>query len=221
VSRIRAFWIASISGVLVLSACASQVDEMRRLQARAAYDRGLKAFEEKLPSPALAAFQEAIGLDDTVPTYRNAIGVLLVQLGRPGLAIEHFARAVEIDPEYAEGFLNLGIALAEIGQWEAAVAAYRQALTKPTLAHPETAHHSLGVALYNLKRYREAEESLRFAIGLEPATPLPYYNLGLVFMAESRKDDAKGAFRRAVELAPNSAYGQAAREKLRLLDEGG
>lgn len=212
----------------MLSACATpgtHVTETARLQARAAYERGLKAMEDRAPSAALVAFQEAIALDDSMPAYRNALGLLyFYHLQQYEAALEQFARALEIDPDHADAYLNLGTVLAEMRRWDAAVEAYRKALSFPTFAHPESAYHGLGVALYNLRRYQEAEESLRLALALEPQMGppgLPYYNLGLVFMAENRKDDAKIAFRRAVELAPDSAYGQAAREKLRSLGEGG
>ena len=41
-----------------------------------------------------------------------------------------------------------------------------------------------------------------------------YYNLGLVLVAENRSDEAKAAFRRAVDSSiPNTPFGQAALER--------
>src|SRR5207253_2785829 len=88
-------------------------------------------------------------------------------------------------------------ALAESRRWDEAVVSYRKALELPTLTIPETANQNLGLALYHLKQYREAEQTLRFAISLDPKMQTAYYNLGLVFIAENRRDEAKAAFRQA------------------------
>jgi len=91
----------------------------------------------------------------------------------------------------------------------------------PTLTIPETANQNLGLALYHLKQYREAEQTLRFAISLDPKMQTAYYNLGLVFVAENRKDEAKAAFRQARQLAPETPVGRAALDRLRALGEEG
>ena len=71
------------------------------------------------------------------------------------------------------------------------------------------------------QRYPEAESSLRFALSLDPQMQAAYYNLGLVLVAEKRQDEARAVFRRARQLAPDSPFGQAARERLRALGDGG
>jgi tetratricopeptide (TPR) repeat protein len=101
------------------------------------------------------------------------------------------------------------------------VAAYRRALGLPSLAVPHLAHHNLGLALYHLKRYREAEEALRFALSLDPQMEGAYYNLGLVLVAQGRRAEALAAFRRVRELDPRSPFAEAASGQLRALGEGG
>ena len=86
---------------------------------------------------------------------------------------------------------------------------------------PDTAHQNLGVALYNLRKFKEAEDELRFAIRLEPTLEAAFYHLGLVMVAQNRRDEARAAFRQARQLAPNSPFGQAAVERLKALGEGG
>ena len=46
-----------------------------------------------------------------------------------------------------------------------------------------------------------------FALTLDPKLQAGYYNLGLVLMAEKRAPEARAAFRRARELAPDSPFG--------------
>jgi Tfp pilus assembly protein PilF len=223
VSRQRALQGLALTAVLALGGCAasSQAEQVRRLQARAAYERGLADLDKREAGPALAAIQEAISIDGTVPVYWNALGWIYLQLGRPEFAHGAFVKATGLDDTYADAHMNTGVALAEMSRWEEAIAAYRRALRLPTLTTPDTAYQNLGVALYNLKRYRDAEEALRFAIGLDPKMAPAYYHLGLVLVASDRREDAKTLFRRARDLAPQSPFGQAARGQLKALGEGG
>lgn len=223
VSRQRGSWCAPLV-IVALVGCATpaaRVDEMQRLQARAAYERGIQSFAEKKAPAALSAFQEAIGLDGAVALYHNALGALYLELRRPDLALEAFRTATKLEPGYADAHLNTGIALAEAERWEEAVAAYRKALALPTLTVPHVARQDLGLALYHLERYAEAEAELRFALSLEPQMVAGYYNLGLVLVAEGRREEAKAAFRTARELGPQSPFGRAAGDRLRDLGDGG
>ncbi len=224
-SRQRALRGLALAVALALGGCAAlgngENAEVRRLQARAAYERGLSHLGKQEAAPALAAIQEAISIDATVPIYWNALGWIYLQLGHPEIAHGAFTKATELDDTFADAHLNTGVALAEVGRWEEALVAYRKALSLPTLTTPDTAYQNLGVALYNLKRYRDAEEALRFAIGLDPKLAAAYYHLGLVLVASDRREDAKPLFRRARDLAPRSPFGQAAVGQLKALGEGG
>ncbi len=196
--------------------------EMRTLQARAAYERGTNALAGQQVGVALAAFQEAVTLVPTVSLYADAMGTVLLHMRQIQGALAWLDRAIELDPTYGDAHFHRGTALAEAGRFEEAVAAYRRALMLPTLTAPHAAHQNLGYALFALKRYREAEESLRFALDIESQEPQmarTYLNLGLVLMAEQRKDEAKAAFRRARELAPESPSARDAAEQLKALGE--
>jgi len=213
--------MALLAGLVASCASTNQSTEIKRLQARAAYDRALQYVKDKEASPALTAVQEAIALDDSVPVYWNTLGWIYLQLGRPDVAFGPFNKALELDPTFGLAQENVGVALSELGRWEEAVAAYRKAIAMGTVPTPETAYQNMGMALLNLKRYREAEEALRFAISLNPKQEAPYYHLGLVLAAENRSDEAKAAFRRVRDLSPQSPFGQAAAERLRAMGDGG
>jgi Tfp pilus assembly protein PilF len=209
----------------VLAACESSRPEPpapgRRLQARAAYERGLGFLGQKQAGPAHAALREAVALDGSVPAYHEALGLLLLELRRPDAAAESFQRALALDPGAADARLNLGICLAEMGQWGEAVSQYRAALGSPTLTAESAARQNLGLALYHLRQYAEAETELRFAIALDPRMEAAYYNLGLVLAATGRSDEARAAFQHVLDMAPQTPFGQAAIERLRGLGNGG
>jgi len=214
--------VAIALSALVLAGCAStDITESDRLRARAAYERALGHVQERQPSPALGALKEAVSVDPTVAAYYDTLGLVYLELGRTDLAIQELRKAVELDPKLADAHFHLGTAYAEATRWEEAVGSYRKALALPTLTIHDYVHQNLGLALYHLKRYPEAESSLRFALSLDPQMQAAYYNLGLVLVAEQRQDEARAAFRRARQLAPDTPFGQAARERLQALGDGG
>lgn len=222
-SRIGRLSVALICLVpALLTGCAmAQQAEVKRLQARAAYERGMKDLEEARTAIGLAALQEAAALDPDSPLYHNALGAVYLNLKRQPEALDEFKRAVDLDANYGEALHNLGAAYAEAGKWEDAVRSYRKALSVPGYGNLEGTYINLGWAYYNLNRLQEAEEVLRLALKLDPKMVVASYNLALVLLKAGRRDEAKVEFRRAKELAPDTPFGLAAQQHLKALGEGG
>jgi tetratricopeptide (TPR) repeat protein len=63
-----------------------------------------------------------------VSSLHNNLGMALARLGRSREAIEHFARAVAIDPQSVTGHFNLGLAASALGRHAEAAAHYQAAL---------------------------------------------------------------------------------------------
>jgi Tfp pilus assembly protein PilF len=224
VSRHAGAIIGLVASAALVAGCADMSGKpsaVQRLQARAEFERGVTALRDGQLAAALTAIKQANSIDPDVPTYLNTLGLVYLALQRADLALVEFRRSTTVDPDYAEGHLNTGTALAELRQWDEAVTSYQRAIRSPRLTSPDTAHQNLGVALYNLKRYPEAEQALRLAVSLDPRMSVGYYYLGLVLVAEDRKDEARQTFRRASELGPDTPVGRAALERLQALGEGG
>ena len=211
--------------VLLLAGCATKpapgvVDtkEMKVLQARSAYDRGVKHMEARETAAAFNAFREAVLLDDTAAHYYDALGVSLLQLQRPDLALPQFERALALDPNFGNALFHMGLTLTEMRRWADALDSLKKAVNMPMLPVPQLAWQTLAVAMLNLGQLGEAENALRFALNLDPEMSSGHYNLGLVLVAANRKDEARAAFRRARDLAPDSPFGQAAAERLKALE---
>jgi len=205
----------------LLAACATpRVTEMQRLQAQNSYERALTQINQGQMALAMSSLQEANGLNPRVALYHDTLGMLLLDLGQIDQAVAELNKAVDLDPHRGDTYFHLGTALAEARRWDGAVAAYRKAIAQPSLTVTDYAHQNLGLALFHLGRYREAEDALRFALSVDPDLQAAYYNLGLVLTAEKRPDEAKAFFRRARQIAPESPFGRAAVERLRALGEG-
>ena len=214
-----------LAACLALSAgCASgQPPEVRRLQAEAAYERGFGDLKDGRLGAGLAGLREAVSLDPGNAKYHMVLGKWLLDLKQPAArqeAIAELQRAVELEPTNAYALNLLGAALNEESRWGQAIDYFRRALAVPTYPEPQVARHNLAWALYNIGRLKEAEDSLRLALSLDPAFPEAYYTLGLVLVRQGRPEEAKLAFRRAQELAPDSLGGAAAAH-LRALGDGG
>jgi Tfp pilus assembly protein PilF len=195
--------------------------EVRQLQARAYYEQGLKSLSDRQVTPGLTSLREAVRLDPDNANYHNALGVVLIDLRRPDEAEGEFRKAIGLDPGYAEAQHNLGLSLAEQGRYDLAIAAYQKALSLPVYATPEVGYYNLGRAYAQVNRPRDAEDSLRTAIKLDPKLVPAYYQLGVVLAGLGRRDEARAAFRQARDLEPTSIFGQAAAEALKTLGEGG
>ena len=214
--------LVAVACLVITAGCAGKyVSDTDRLQARTYFDTATQRIGERQYAQALSLLQQANTLDPDVGLYRNALGLMYLQLGRPDLAQAEFKRATEVEPQFAEAHLNLGTSLAEQQQWAAAVAAYERAIKLPRLTSTDIAYQNLGLALYHLRRYAEAEQALRFAISLEPTLAAAYYHLGMVLVAGNRRDEARRAFERTRDLSPNSPFGQAAVDRLKSLADGG
>src|SRR5712691_5672077 len=97
---------------------------------------------------------------------QNHIGVLLAEQSKPAEARDHYRKALQIRPDYADPHNNLGNALARQGKLTEAIEHYQQALhIKPDSAE---AHSNWGLALANQGQYAEAIEHYRQALQLKP-----------------------------------------------------
>ena len=107
----------------------------------------------------------------------------LVESGEPELAVEHFAAAVELQPEAFESRYNFGGLLRRLGRHQEAV---EQLLAAQSLSPADAdTHIELGLAYTALDRKDEAIEALRLAIELDPSSPESRFHLpGLIQQLE-------------------------------------
>ncbi len=146
----------------------------------------------------------------------KALGAALQIQGKD--ALHALRQAAVILSGDAEAHSNLGGALREAGQLDAALQSVKRALRlNPGLAD---AHCNQGITLLDLGRTDDAIASLSRAVKIKPAHSLAWNNLGNALQGKWRFAEAVDCYHRALALAPNYAeahnnLGKALRDLLR------
>lgn len=125
-------------------------------------------------------------------------------------AVEHYARATELDPEYSLAWAGLADAFAAspinadappLEVWPRARAAAAQAVaTGPDIAESQSAG---GMVSYFLDwDWASAEAAYRRAVALDPSYALAHRMLGVLLATIGRHEEARSCLRRARDLDP-------------------
>ena len=107
---------------------------------------------------ALAEYEQARRIDDTVPELHYNLGNAYSQTGRPADAIASYRQAITLRPDYANAHYNLGNSLLSLGQNLEAEQAYRDAIASN--AQFAEAYGNLGILLLQRQAYDEARQTL-------------------------------------------------------------
>ena len=129
----------------------------------------------------LHEFEETINLAKTMleiepgdPKLFAAIALCHVNLKNYSQAELFYRKVLEIEPDYAEAWLNLGSALRAKGEFDAALDAYHQAVSlNPTYS----AYSNLGVAIFERGNSTRAIEACTKALSLKPDFYAAWSNL--------------------------------------------
>jgi tetratricopeptide (TPR) repeat protein len=106
----------------------------------------------------------------------------------PEAAREAYQRALELDPDLADAYVNLGRMAHEAGDPRTAARCYHSALQRAD-DDPVT-HYNLALALEDLSRHTEAAAHYRRAVALNPRFADAHYNLSQLLSRLGRKAEA-------------------------------
>ncbi|MEI7456205.1 MAG: tetratricopeptide repeat protein [Nitrosomonadales bacterium] len=106
--------------------------------------------------------------------------------------------ALQLSPDFAEAYANLGLILDKRDAREEAEQCYRRSL----LLNPMQAetHLNLGVLLAKTKQFSQAEAAYQQFIALKPHIPVGYSNLGVLYACTRRDIEAERSYRTAIFL---------------------
>lgn len=122
-------------------------------------------------------------------------------LGQFAEAEKGFRRAAELNPSYADAYINLGVTLQDQGKTDEAISAYRHALSiNGTYAE---AHNNMGNALKDQGKLAEAVAAYACALEFKPVYAEAHNNLGVAQHMMGALDTAISSFRRALEINPS------------------
>ena len=119
------------------------------------------------------------------------------------LAVQHFQKAIELYPQYAEAYQLLGVMHLQAGKFADAEPELQKATElEPNLA---TAYFALGICRNFMAKYAEAETALLKGLDLNPASADGHYQLANTYWALGRWQDAEVHAQKAVTLKPDIA----------------
>ena len=153
--------------------------------------------------------EENIDTDAVEPESLLDVGLEYVRLKRHEQATETLERAAQFaekDRIEQEAWVNKGIAHAELEEYDAAIGAYREAISiDEDSEHAATAETNLASALWEFGRTEEALQHAERAVETDPRFGEAWYNRGFFLNERGLAEDALNAFNNAIRLGYRSA----------------
>jgi Flp pilus assembly protein TadD len=150
----------------------------------------------------LLAYSVVFNLLASVEAHAEAsffVGNSLLNQGRVDEAVEHFQKALALEPESATFHFALGNALCRGRRMDEAIVQYQKALEiKPDFAE---AHNNLAYSLLQIGRVNEAITHFQRALEIQQSYEA-YYNLGCAFRQKGMAAEAMASYQKAIELQP-------------------
>ncbi|MBF0445620.1 MAG: tetratricopeptide repeat protein [Magnetococcales bacterium] len=133
----------------------------------------------------------------------NLLGLIAQKINRYDLALEQFQRAINIDPNIAILYYNMGTSLYQLDRKEESVSVVKKSISMDP-NYPE-AYSSIGNTLTELGELDEAVENLQKAITIKPDFADAHYNLAIALKKQGKWDEAVTHFQKATNITPHFA----------------
>ncbi len=143
-----------------------------------------------------------------IALYHANHGAELLRSGQTTEALPWLRKAVVIDPELGDAWVDLGVGLRRSGDLQGAEAAYRRALE----VNPQgaSAYQNLAGLLRLGGHDQEADDLMALSTRASAQSPFSFLALGDISLAHGRTDEARRFYRRAMWLNRDDAEPYAA-----------
>ena len=196
------------AGALILQACAS-TPEVSEAQSQDAAQFNAQLGAQYLQRGELDQAREkltkALEQDDENALAHVTFAQLQARIAEPDLALVHFKRALQLEPEEANHRNSYGIYLCEQDNFDEAKAQFRKAADNAFYRTPEFALDNAGVCMLDANRLNEAEEFLREALRINPQFARAYLNMADLMHRRDRLSVADAYYQRFATYGQESA----------------
>lgn len=126
------------------------------------------------------------------------LGSVLLEIGRPDLALKEFDLALQLRPSWADAHNNRSAALARMGQTEDAIAAAEKSVAlEPNVSALANLCAAYSARGDNKRALEVGERAIQLSEG---TSPMALINYGVALRGDWRLDEAAGAQLRAIEV---------------------
>jgi tetratricopeptide (TPR) repeat protein len=151
----------------------------------------------------VSLWEDAVAKGPQMYRARANLALAYKHQGREEEALRQMRQVLELRPDYADAWGELGNLLADRGEVQGAVEAYTQALRhNPQF---EGAYYNLGNLVQGRGEFARAAELYQEALRHNPGFAEARNNLGQAYEALGRGEEALAQYRRALELDPELA----------------
>jgi tetratricopeptide (TPR) repeat protein len=155
------------------------------------------------PDKALEAYVDCLRADPTDVKAARSVAWIHAQKLRWTAAAEWFGKALELAPEHADTWFNLGYAREHAGNRQAALEAFgRAAELNPK---HDRAWYGMGMIHAHLGDHAAAAEALEHAAELQPMNGAAWYALGMARLHNNEPDKVEVAIRHLADHEPQTA----------------
>ncbi len=205
----RVRFILGVMCVLVLSACASTVEEENprvdnKVAAQANTQLGIMHMREGNYDVARLKLEKALELQPDRADAHEAIAILFAQVGEPAQAEKHYKRSLQIKPDYARGHNNYGQFLCAQGHYKKAEKEFMLAANNPFYDFPSLPYTNAGLCAKRVPDMVKAEEYFRLALQKDPAFAPALLQMGIISYSKGNYMSVRGYMQRLEEVTKHS-----------------
>ena len=154
--------------------------------------------------------ERGVALDDTSAHALARLGYIQMWLRRYDQAVANSEKALALAPNNAEVYASFGTVLNYWGNPERALEMFEKAFSIDTFV-PPIWEFQVGISHFLLRQYDQAVSRFLSAIERAPKLIHAYTYLACAYVGLDRLDDARGAIKTALEIAPQFTVKEAAR----------